>query len=69
MSFKAETDDIRDSLSIVLVNILKKKKLNVLTSDEYYKHKKNVKEFVSAINDKQIVTKKGTIGLSIFNNK
>ena len=44
MSFKAETDDIRDSLSIVLVNILKKKKLNVLTSDEYYKHKKNVKK-------------------------
>ena len=25
MSFKAETDDIRDSLSIVLVNILKEK--------------------------------------------
>ena len=44
MSFKAETDDIRDSLSIVLVNILKKKKLNVLTSDEYYKNKKNVKK-------------------------
>ena len=44
MSFKAETDDIRDSLSIVLVNILKKKKLNVLTSDEYYKNKKNEKK-------------------------
>ena len=42
LSFKAETDDIRDSLSIVLVNLLKKKKFKVLTSDEYFRHKTNV---------------------------
>ena len=37
LAFKAETDDTRDSLSLKLVKYLKKKKLKVLQSDEYYK--------------------------------
>jgi len=44
LTFKAETDDIRDSLSIKLVNYLKKMKLKILQSDEYYKSKLNVKK-------------------------
>ena len=47
MAFKAETDDIRDSLSIKLIKYLKKMKLKTLQSDEYYSHKFNVnKEFL-----------------------
>lgn len=42
LAFKGETDDIRDSLSIKLLNKLKKLKLKVLQSDEYYKNKKNI---------------------------
>jgi UDP-N-acetyl-D-mannosaminuronic acid dehydrogenase len=42
LSFKAETDDIRDSLSLKLLKILKKNKINFLQSDEYYKNKYNV---------------------------
>ena len=44
LAFKAETDDIRDSLSIKLVKYLKKMNLKVLQSDEYYKNKLNVKK-------------------------
>ena len=39
LTFKAECDDIRDSLAIKLLNYLKKKKINTLYSDEYYKMK------------------------------
>ena len=39
MAFKAETDDIRDSLSIELIRKLKKKNLNIIYSDVYYKNK------------------------------
>ena len=42
LAFKAETDDIRDSLAIKLVNILRQKKIKHYQSDEYFKHKKNV---------------------------
>ena len=42
LAFKAETDDTRDSLSIKLLKILKKKKYKVLQSDEYYKNSKNI---------------------------
>ena len=38
LAFKGETDDIRDSLSIKLLKKLKRLKLNVLVSDEYYKN-------------------------------
>jgi len=41
LSFKAETDDIRDSLSIKLLKKLKKNKIKYLQSDEYYQNKKN----------------------------
>ena len=42
LAFKGETDDIRDSLAIKLLNKLKKLKLNILQSDEYFKDKNNV---------------------------
>jgi len=42
MSFKAETDDIRDSLSIKFIEILKKNNIKYMQSDEYYKNINNV---------------------------
>jgi len=42
LAFKAGTDDIRDSLSIKLINYLKKRKINTLQSDPFYKNKKNI---------------------------
>ena len=42
LSFKGETDDIRDSLSIVLLEKLKKLNLKILQSDEYYKAKNGI---------------------------
>jgi len=42
LAFKAETDDIRDSLSIKLLNYLKKRKINTLQSDPFYKNEKNI---------------------------
>ena len=53
LSFKAETDDLRDSLSIKLLKYLKSKKIKTLQSDEYYKDKENV--------DKKILIKKSDI--------
>ena len=42
LTFKAETDDIRDSLSIKFIKYLRLKKIKTLQSDEYYKSKNNV---------------------------
>ena len=42
LAFKAETDDIRDSLSIKMIKLLKTKKIKFLQSDEYYTDSKNV---------------------------
>jgi len=53
LSFKAENDDIRDSLSIKLLKKLKSKKIKTLQSDEYYKDKKNI--------DKNTLIKKSDI--------
>ena len=54
MSFKAENDDIRDSLSIKLLKYLKSKKIKTLQSDEHYKNEKNVdKKFL--INKSDII--------------
>tara|TARA_B100000809_G_scaffold256655_1_gene296971 strand:- start:2491 stop:2928 length:438 start_codon:yes stop_codon:yes gene_type:complete len=53
LSFKAENDDIRDSLSIKLLKELKSKKIKTLQSDEYYKDKKSV--------DKNVLIKKSDI--------
>ena len=39
LTFKADCDDIRDSLAIKLLNSLKKRKIKTLYSDEYYKMK------------------------------
>jgi len=41
LSFKADVDDIRDSLSINLINYLKKRNLNFLYNDPYYKDPDN----------------------------
>ena len=53
LSFKAENDDIRDSLSIKLLKYLKSKKIKTLQSDEYHKDKKNI--------NKNILIKKSDI--------
>ena len=53
LSFKAEYDDIRDSLSIKLLKKLKSKKIRTLQSDEYYRDEKNV--------DKNTLIKKSDI--------
>jgi len=53
LSFKAENDDIRDSLSIKLLKMLKSKKIKTLQSDEYYKNKRNI--------NKNILIKKSDI--------
>ena len=42
LAFKSETDDIRDSLSIKLLQLLKSKKVKTLQSDEYFKTKENI---------------------------
>ena len=42
LAFKSETDDIRDSLSIKLLQLLKLKKVKTLQSDEYFKTKENI---------------------------
>ena len=42
LTFKSETDDIRDSLAIKLLKQLKTKKIKTLQSDEYYKNEKNI---------------------------
>lgn len=44
LSFKPENDDIRNSLSIKLLNIFKQKKLRVLSSDEFYIDKSTIKK-------------------------
>ncbi len=42
LAFKAGIDDDRDSLSIKLINLIKKNKLKVVFSDEYIKHPKGI---------------------------
>ena len=53
MTFKAETDDIRDSLSIKLLQLLKLKKIKTLQSDEFVRNKQNI--------DKKDLVKKSDI--------
>jgi len=53
LTFKSDTDDIRDSLAIKLLKLLKMKKINTLQSDEFYKNKKNI--------DKKDLVKKSDI--------
>jgi UDP-N-acetyl-D-mannosaminuronic acid dehydrogenase len=53
LSFKAENDDIRDSLSIKLLKNLKSKKIKTLQSDEYYRDKNHI--------DKNTLVKKSDI--------
>ena len=57
LSFKSETDDIRDSLSLKLLQLLKLKKIRTLQSDEYYKDKKN-------INKKELIRRSDVIIVS-----
>ena len=44
LSFKGESDDIRDSLSIKLLKYLKRKKIKTFYSDEFYKMSGNLKK-------------------------
>ena len=44
LTFKAETDDIRDSLATKLIKLLKKSGMSVLQSDEHYFEKNNIKK-------------------------
>ena len=53
LSFKSETDDLRDSLSIKLLKQLRARKIKTLQSDEYYKDKRNI--------DKKLLVKKSDI--------
>jgi len=53
LTFKSDTDDIRDSLAIKLIRQLKLKKIKTLQSDEYYIDKNNV--------DKDTLIKKSDI--------
>jgi len=53
VSFKAENDDIRDSLSIKLLKYLRSKKIRTLQSDEFYKDEKNI--------DKKTLVKKSDV--------
>ena len=57
LAFKPETDDIRDSLSIKLLQLLKSKKIKTLQSDECFKTKDN-------INKKDLVKKSDIIIVS-----
>ena len=57
LSFKAENDDIRDSLSIKLLKYLKSKKIKTLQSDEYYRDKNNIdKKVLVSQSDKIIIS-------------
>ena len=53
LTFKSETDDIRDSLAIKLLKLLKSMKVKTLQSDEFYKSKENI--------DKRELVKKSDI--------
>ena len=53
LSFKAENDDIRDSLAIKLLKKLQSKRIKTLQSDEYFFDKKNI--------DKNLLIKKADI--------
>ena len=55
VAFKAETDDIRDSLSIELINKLKKNKLKVMYTDTYYKEDKKSLRTLELIKKSEIV--------------
>ena len=48
LSFKADIDDIRDSLSVELINYLKKRKFNFVYNDPYYidSNNTNIKKLI-----------------------
>ena len=72
MAFKSDVDDIRDSLSLKLIKILKNKKIKFLKSDEYFKDDQSVsKEFLVKNSDIIIVAvpHKNYKNLSIKKNK
>ena len=72
MAFKSDVDDVRDSLSLKLIKILKNKKIKFLKSDEYFKDDQSVsKEFLIKNSDIIIVAvpHKNYKNLSIKKNK
>ena len=44
LTFKADCDDIRDSLAVKLLTYLQRKKVKVLYSDEFYNYKGSIKK-------------------------
>ena len=62
LAFKAETDDIRDSLSIKMIELLKKKKIKFLQSDEYYLNSENV-------DAKKLIKESDVIVVGVMHNK
>jgi len=54
LSFKAESDDIRDSVSIKFIKYLKKKKIKYLFSDPHYKNNK-IKKINYVIKNSDII--------------
>jgi len=62
MAFKAETDDIRDSLSLKLINYLKKNKIKYLYSDPYYKDE-------GIANEKNLIKKSDFIIVTVPHQK
>ena len=72
ITFKGDIDDVRDSLALELLKLLKKHKLNVIFSDEYASLKKNVsKEKLISKSDIIIIGSPHTIykKLKISKNK
>jgi len=55
LTFKADVDDIRDSLSFKLIKLFNFNGFNFLLSDEYYKHRDNVKKEILIKNSDIIV--------------
>ena len=57
LTFKADSDDIRDSLAIKLLNYLKRKKIKTLYSDEFF-------TLEGAINKKDLINRSDIIIIS-----
>ncbi len=58
LTFKSDVDDIRDSLSFKLIKILRRQKIKVLISDEFYKHP-------DGISKKELIKKSDVVILAV----
>ena len=62
MAFKPESDDLRDSLSVKLLNYLKKRKIKTLCSDPYVQNN-------NYINEKQLIKRADIIFIGVPHKK